>query len=125
MKTYDQSPAAVARMTRHDLSNVDQEPPSPIEEFAFHGCVCGIGSFVGRPPWERHNDGDELLHILSGESNLTVLDPGGPTTRTVRAGELVIVPRGTWHNNDAPTGVTMLYLTPASGSDHSWDTPSA
>jgi hypothetical protein len=36
---------------------------------------------------------------------------------------LVIVPRGCWHNNDAPNGVTMLFMTPSEGNSHSWDDP--
>src|SRR5437764_457203 len=110
-------------MMRVDLAVVDREPDSPIGEFTFHGCTCGIGCFVGRPPWELHTAGDELLHVLAGESRLTILDETGPITRTIRAGELVIVPQGAWHNNDAPDGVTMLYMTPSEGNEHSWETP--
>jgi hypothetical protein len=28
-----------------------------------------------------------------------------------------------WHNNDAPTGVTMLYMTPVEGNEHSFEDP--
>ena len=125
MKSFDLSPAAVAGMVRADLASLDHEPDSPIGEFEFHGCVCGIGAFVGRPPWERHDEGDELLHVFSGESHLTTIGPDGPDTCTIRAGDLVIVPRGTWHNNDAPDGVTMLYMTPSAGNAYSWETPDA
>jgi quercetin dioxygenase-like cupin family protein len=77
---------------------------------------------VGRPPWEFH-ESDELLHILAGESRLTVREEGGDVVRTVRTGDLVIVPRRCWHSNDAPDGVTMLFMTPTEGSRHSWDDP--
>jgi quercetin dioxygenase-like cupin family protein len=123
--TRDLSPEAVRRMVRTDLANVTEEPEGPVEDFEFNGCLVGIGCFTGRPPWERHNEGDELLHILDGESRLTILDDDGPVERTIRAGDLVVVPRGRWHNNDAPAGVTMLYITPAEGSDHSWERPRA
>jgi mannose-6-phosphate isomerase-like protein (cupin superfamily) len=109
-------------MDRADLANATEEPPSPIGYFDFHGCICGVASFVGRPPWEYHTD-DELLHILDGESELTVRRAPGDETRTLRAGDLVIVPRGCWHRNDAPSGVTMLFMTPTEGSTHSWDDP--
>ena len=120
---HDLSPDAIMRMLRVDLSTVEEEPPSPIGHFQFHGCVCGVASFVGRPPWELHTAGDELLHILSGESRLTVRTAGREISRVLRTGHLVIVPRGCWHNNDAPSGVTMLYMTPEEGNSHSWDDP--
>jgi hypothetical protein len=67
---HDLSTQAVSAMTPVDLSTAKEEPPTPIGTFDFHGCTCGIGSFSGRPPWELHTEGDELLHILSGETEL-------------------------------------------------------
>jgi mannose-6-phosphate isomerase-like protein (cupin superfamily) len=123
MIAHDLSADAVASMARADLAHATEEPDSPIGSFDFHGCSCGVGSFIGRPPWELHTTGDELLHVLSGECVLTVRDANGEITRTLRPGDLVVVPRGCWHNNDAPDGVTMLFMTPADGNQHSWDDP--
>jgi mannose-6-phosphate isomerase-like protein (cupin superfamily) len=120
---HDLSPDAVRKMTPVDLANATEEPPSPIETFDFHGCVCGVGSFVGRPPWELHPEGDELLHILDGECQLTIREEHGEIARTLRTGDLVVVPRGSWHSNDAPNGVTMLFMTPRNGNRHSWKDP--
>ena len=125
MIVHDLSPGAVDGMPRVDLATVTEEPPSPIGFFDFHDCICGVGSFVGRPPWERHTTGDELLHILSGECDLTVRDDAGEATRKLRAGDLVIVPRDCWHSNDAPDGVTMFFMTPREGNRNSWDDPVA
>jgi hypothetical protein len=123
MNVFDLSATAVTAMVRTDLAHATDEPPSPIGSFDFHGCTCGVASFVGRPPWERHAD-DELLHILDGECELTVRHPSGiRTTRMLSRGDLVIVPRNCWHNNNAWLGVTMLFMTPTEGSDHSWDDP--
>jgi quercetin dioxygenase-like cupin family protein len=94
-----------------------------LEEFDFHGCTCGVGAFVGRPPWERHNDGEELLLVLSGTTSLTILQESGPETRVLGTGALAVVPRGRWHNNDAPEGVTLLYMTPSEGNEHSFTDP--
>jgi mannose-6-phosphate isomerase-like protein (cupin superfamily) len=117
------NPDAVAAMARVDLSSLTEPPTSPLEEFDFHGCTCGVGAFVGRPPWERHNDGDELLLILSGTTSLTILQDAGPETAVLGTGWLALVPRGRWHNNDAPDGVTLLYMTPSQGNDHSFTDP--
>jgi len=122
MNVFDLSPDAVSRMVRTDLAGATEEPPSPIGNFDFHGCICGIASFVGRPPWEHHA-ADELLHVLNGECLLTVRLTTGEEIRTLRAGDLVIVPQECWHSNDAPRGVTMLFMTPSEGSRHSWDDP--
>ena len=93
-------------MIRSDLAGATEEPPSQIEPFDFHGCICGVASFIGRPPWEFHSSDDELLHVLAGSSQLV---------RTLRAGDLVIIPKGCWHRNEAPEGVTMLHITPREG----------
>ena len=114
---------SVARITPVDLATAEEEPPSPIGYFDFHDCLCGVGSFTGRPPWELHTAGDELLHILAGQSELTVLGPSGPVVRRLVAGELVVVPKGCWHRNDAPVGVTMLFMTPKHANRQSVSDP--
>jgi mannose-6-phosphate isomerase-like protein (cupin superfamily) len=120
---HDLSPDAVGTMIPVDLAGATEEPASPIGTFDFHGCVCGIASFAGQPPWELHTTGDELLHILAGECQLTVREHDAEITRTLRTGDLVIIPRDCWHNNSAPDGVTMLFMTPRDGSRHSWEDP--
>jgi len=110
-------------MIRVDLAKVNEEPPSPIGYFEFGGCTCGVASFAGMPPWELHNAGDELLHVLAGESRLTIRNADGEISRLLRTGDLAIVPRGCWHRNDATDGVTMLFMTPSTGNSHSWDDP--
>src|SRR6266699_2471093 len=36
------------------------------------------GSFSGESPWERHQKGDELVHILDGATTLTIMTDDGP-----------------------------------------------
>src|SRR6516162_11361869 len=105
----DLSARSVAAWPTVDLAHVSKEPASPIEPFEFHGCYCAAASFKGNPPWELHTTGDELLYILAGSSSLTVRGPEGEMLRNLRAGDLVVVPKGCWHRNDAPEGVTMLH----------------
>jgi hypothetical protein len=81
----DLSPDAIRQMIPVDLAGLDGPPNSPIDEFEFHGCTCGIGSFSGQPPWECHNGADVLLFVLGGESELTVLDRGARTSRVIKA----------------------------------------
>jgi mannose-6-phosphate isomerase-like protein (cupin superfamily) len=120
---HDLDPESVGKMLQVDLASLDAEPGSPIGNFSFNRCTGGVAAFRGRPPWEFHGGGDELLFIFKGESELTVLKQGGHIVRTLSPGQLAIVPKGHWHSNNAPGGVTMLWITPTEGNDHSWDEP--
>jgi mannose-6-phosphate isomerase-like protein (cupin superfamily) len=120
---YDLDPETVASMVRVDLATVEVEPDSAVANFSFNGCTRGVTAFRGRPPWEFHAHGDELLFILSGHSDLTILEDGEHSVRRLSAGQLAIVPKGRWHSNDAPSGATILWVTPSEGNDHSWDEP--
>lgn len=123
MIIHDLSTDAIAGMVRADLARLDRAPDSPIGEFGFNRCEGAVGSFIGRPPWERHSDGDELLLVLSGATQLTLVEPQGETSRWLEAGQLVVVPQGCWHVNDAPDGVTMFHLTPREGNENTWERP--
>ena len=125
LAVYDLDPEAVTKMVQVDLASLAAEPESPIGNFRFNECTGGVAAIKGRPPWELHSEGDELLLILAGRSELTVLVDGGRATRTLLPGQLAVVPQGHWHSNDAPEGVTMLWVTPSEGNEHSWDEPTA
>jgi len=70
------------------------------------------GSFSGDSPWERHQNGDELVHLLDGAATLTIMTDGGPQSFALRAGMLIVVPQGHWHRFHAPERVTVLTATP-------------
>jgi quercetin dioxygenase-like cupin family protein len=61
--------------------------------------------------------------VLAGSTTLTLRRAGEETVRTLRAGDLAVVPKGCWHRNNAPEGVTLLYLSPRDGGRHTWDDP--
>ena len=85
---------------------------------AFRDGGIFAGSFQGESPWERHSTGDELVHILAGETRLTILTNDGPRTLDMKAGMLIVVPQGCWHRFNAPDQVTVLTATPQP-TDHS------
>jgi quercetin dioxygenase-like cupin family protein len=87
----------------------------------FNQCSLGIVRFSGRTPWERHPDGDELLHVIDGAVEVTVLAEAGPSHTTVAAGSIFVVPRGLWHRQTAATSVTLLFATAAESTEHTWD----
>jgi mannose-6-phosphate isomerase-like protein (cupin superfamily) len=70
------------------------------------------GSFSGESPWERHQQGDELVHVLDGAATLTIMTGDGPQAFTLTAGMLIVVPQGHWHRFHAPDQVTVLSATP-------------
>lgn len=95
-------------------------PDTPVSEeeavFAPLGVVdrgeVYVGSFSGRSPWERHPNGNELVHILTGRTELTIMTDDGPQVFEAVAGTVMIVPAGLWHRFDAPDGVTVMTITP-------------
>lgn len=70
------------------------------------------GSFFGESPWERHRNGDELVHILEGSATLTIMTESGPQSFHMTAGMLIVVPQGHWHRFHAQDRVTVLTATP-------------
>jgi len=83
-------------------------------------CMLGVMRYSGLTPWERHPDGDELLHVLDGEVDVTVLAEDGPAEVTVRAGSVFVCPRGLWHRQRPRPAVTMLFGTPSKTTEVSF-----
>ena len=82
-----------------------------------------VGSFAGKSGWERHENGDELVHILEGKTELTVLLGKLKEVSSLRAGMVAIIPVGLWHRFDAPDGVTILTATPMPTEHYPGDLP--
>jgi uncharacterized cupin superfamily protein len=76
------------------------------------------GSFSGESDWERHMNGDELVHVLDGATTLTIIIDDEQRVFELSAGLLVVVPQGCWHRFQSPEGVTVLTMTPQP-TDHS------
>jgi len=70
------------------------------------------GSFSGETPWERHRNGDELVHVLDGAAILTIMTDGGPQSFPLTAGMVIVVPQGHWHRFQVPKNVTVMSATP-------------
>jgi mannose-6-phosphate isomerase-like protein (cupin superfamily) len=87
---------------------------------SFDRATIGVFRFSGSAPWERHPDGDELILVLEGGGEITVLTEDGPVRAELRPGRLFVCPRGLWHRPVATPSMTALYVTPFEGSEHSW-----
>ena len=68
--------------------------------------------FAGEAAWERHPQGDEIVHILDGSTTLYLMTDDGPRTLSLSSGMMAIVPQGTWHRFQSPEGVTLMTVTP-------------
>jgi quercetin dioxygenase-like cupin family protein len=85
----------------------------------FNGCMVGVVRFEGETPWERHRD-DELLHLLEGGVEVTVLPASGAAQHaTLRAGSVFVVPKGLWHRQLARKPAALLFVTSSDANEAS------
>jgi mannose-6-phosphate isomerase-like protein (cupin superfamily) len=84
---------------------------------AYRDGAIFTSKFAGSGGWERHRNGDELVHIIDGAATLHLLTEQGSEALALRAGMIAVVPQGAWHRFDAPDGVTLMTATPQP-SDH-------
>jgi mannose-6-phosphate isomerase-like protein (cupin superfamily) len=87
---------------------------------SLHGAPIVVASFQGQGCWERHPMGEELVQIVDGSAEVTLITDSGPETVTVDTGAMFVVPAGIWHRFTAPHGVTLLVATPQP-SDHCYE----
>jgi quercetin dioxygenase-like cupin family protein len=85
-----------------------------------NGAMLGMVRFSGLTPWERHPGGDELLYVLDGEVEVTVLGDDRTVRATLRRGSTFGVPSGLWHRQHAQPSVALLFVTPAEQTGTSW-----
>jgi quercetin dioxygenase-like cupin family protein len=78
----------------------------------------GAGSVGQRSPWERHPEGQELLHVLEGAVEVTLMLESGPTSARLDAGSIFLVPTGVWHAH-TPLAATIEFGATPGASDHS------
>jgi quercetin dioxygenase-like cupin family protein len=116
------------RAALHDLPTlvIDEHTTSEEADAGFRafadldGRTLGVMRFSGLTPWERHPGGDELLHVLEGEVELTVLTDDGPKQVNARAGSVFVCPRGLWHRQLPKPSVTILFGTPTATTEVSF-----
>lgn len=84
----------------------------------FNQCTMGLVCFSGSTPWECHPD-DELLQILEGEVEVTILKDAGVEQLTLYPGSIFIVPKCLWHKQNSPAGVKLLFITSQAGNETS------
>jgi hypothetical protein len=108
-------------MVPHDLREAAKDLPlAAMRRLGnLEDATIGLFRFNGQSPWERH-PGDELILVLDGGGEVTLLAEEGPVHAELRPGRLFVCPRGLWHRTRATPSMTALYVTPLVGSEISW-----
>lgn len=85
----------------------------------------GLGRYSGASPWERHRNGDELLYVLEGDVEITLLSDAGAEEREIlRTGSLFVVPRDRWHQLITSAQGSIFFASPPeSGAERTRDDP--
>ena len=80
-------------MQAHDVqATIEQLGGEGSCEFgSLNQCTVGVARFSAHPLWERHSTGDELLHVIEGTLDLTVLAEDGPVEMTLGPWQVFLV----------------------------------
>jgi mannose-6-phosphate isomerase-like protein (cupin superfamily) len=73
--------------------------------------ILFAAKIAGTTHWEDHPE-DEVVHLLDGTKTLDIVCDGGPPRSfKLRAGMMVVVPKGAWHRFISAEGGTTVSLT--------------
>ncbi len=68
-----------------------------------------VVKFQGEFPFHKHDETDDFFYVLEGEM---MMDIEGQASRSVKAGELFVVPKGVVHRPRAENEVKVLLIEP-------------
>lgn len=89
---------------------------------AYRDGAIYIGHYSGSSEWERHAQGDEIVHALEGSTTVVLLVDGAEQHLPLNGGEFVVVPRGAWHRFEGSRSFKVMSVTPTP-TDHSLERP--
>ena len=98
---FDSNLTASQYANEHDLSE-------PVEGMTFGVAVMSEDAPHGG---ERHLGGDEVLYLIDGKARLVFTDDPEPDV-DLRPGDVVVVPKGSWHRVEILEPCHFVYLTP-------------
>ena len=94
-----------------------EELDKNFDAFRDHWLISRFDFDEDWPTWEIHPKGDEVVYLLSGDTDFALWCDGQETTlRVDQPGSYVVVPRGTWHTARPHAPTTMLFITPGEGT---------
>jgi mannose-6-phosphate isomerase-like protein (cupin superfamily) len=71
-----------------------------------------LARFAGEHVWHVHQDTDEFFLVLEGEIEIGLRDPQERVV-TLSRGQVLVVPRGTFHKPSSKQGASVLLVEPA------------
>lgn len=80
------------------------------------------GHYSGDSEWERHSNGDEIVMALKGSTTIVLYLDGKEERIELQSGELIVVPRNTWHRFEGSSELKIMTVTPQP-TDHSLEAP--
>jgi mannose-6-phosphate isomerase-like protein (cupin superfamily) len=110
--------AVLAGISEREMTLSQGDPTRIFAEL--NDCAVGAVRFSGVPPWERHPSGDELLHVLDGNVEVSLFAPEGRIEVLLEAGSVFVIPRGLWHRSCPRGAASILFVTPTRDGEHSW-----
>jgi len=122
MKAHDLR-QALEGMASGTVTTAEEDAAAFPRLASFNDGAIYVGRFAGQTPWERHPDADELLYVLDGAVDITLLTERGPALVSVAAGSAFVVPRGLWHRQLARPSVTLLAAVPDNSEISEADDP--
>lgn len=81
------------------------------------GINIGMATLEQSPPHngEQHNDGDEIIIVISGK--VTVTSDSNPELELV-AGEACVIKKGEWHKVHVVEKAKVIYVTPGENNQY-------
>jgi quercetin dioxygenase-like cupin family protein len=114
--------ASAPALLSYDVNSALDDLPDGAMRFltAMGPWTVGVTSCSNqRPTWERHPAADEVLYVLDGGLDVTTMTPAGPIHSSVDAGAVFVCPKGLWHWPRPRDFVSMIFMTPGEGTEHS------
>ncbi len=118
----------------HDIEAILRTPPTwTIENGmvsfwtldSFGGGSVWVGQWMGESPWEMHRDSDEMLQMLDGTVEITLLADAGTQKHQLKQGTIFVVPKGIWHRQSSRNRVLQMGVTPGRTEHSMADDPRA
>jgi mannose-6-phosphate isomerase-like protein (cupin superfamily) len=81
-----------------------------------------VGHWAGTSEWERHAAADEVVMVIEGATTIYFLSDQEEHSAPLAAGDLIVVPRNTWHRFETPDAVKLMSITPQP-TDHRTSRP--
>ncbi|MEM1051762.1 MAG: cupin domain-containing protein [Pseudomonadota bacterium] len=87
----------------------------------YNGNEVRLAKVEGEFHWHAHPDTDELFLVIEGELDMEFRD----RTQAMKAGDLIVVPKGTEHRPCARAGEAKLLIMDADGTPNTGDAATA